>query len=307
MILALSLSACGGSSSGSGRSSSGSGSVSGGSDNGSGGIDNAPEPSGGQNNLGFEFSAPTGNQIRPGVTVSADGAQCTSNFLYALNDQTVYLGVAAHCFSFDSNSGIDPCESRNLPIGFDQVVVENASRPATLVYSSWVAMQQEGETPGSAACVYNDFALVRLHPDDVANIHPAVRSLGGPTSLARGTAAVGDAVVLYGRAPATLDLEPLQVREGEIVEVLGGGWSYDVTLDGVVAPGDSGGPVLTGDGRALALINVLALNISADSLLSPLRGGVSNLDRSLEYAKANGFIQRGVTLLTWSEFTTPLL
>lgn len=277
-----------------------------GGDSSSGGVSSAND--GGESSSRFEFSEPNNNQIRPGVLVQASGSQCTSNFLFALNDETVYLGVAAHCFSLDTNAGIDPCETANLAIGFDQVIVENASQPAELAYSSWSAMQQAGEQPGSNACQFNDFALVKLHPDDIANIHPAVFSVGGPISLFSGVASVGDPVLIYGRSSATLDADPLVVRQGEIVDVLGNGWSYDLLLDGLVAPGDSGGPVLTGDGRALAVINTFGLVFGTGNLLSPpVRGGAVNLDMALQYAKDNGFIQPGVSLLTWADFTRPLL
>lgn len=255
----------------------------------------------------LSFSAPQANQIRPGGLVTANGSQCTSNFLFYLNDETVYLGVAAHCFSPDTNSGIDPCEARSLPVGFNEVQVENASRPAELVYSSWVAMQEVGESPGSAACEFNDFALVRLAGDDIANIHPAVREVGGPTALESNLAGPGDPVVLFGRSDFTLGNRELQVREGQVVEVLGGGWAYDIVADGSVSPGDSGGPVLTGDGRALAVVSTFTLVLGSGSLAGPVRAGVVNLDRALDYAKEQGFIHADVRLLTWSAFSPPAL
>lgn len=290
-LIACLLVACGG--------SSGGGSSDGAARDGGGGE--------GTDSQGLTFSTPHSNQIRPGSLVVANGAQCTSNFLFYLNDETVYLGVAAHCFSQDANSGIDPCETRNLPVGYDQVQVENASRPAELAYSSWVAMQEAGESPGSSTCQFNDFALVRLAPEDISNIHPAVREVGGPTALVSTLARPGDPVVLFGRSDFTLGNRGLQVREGQVVEVLGGGWAYDIVADGSVSPGDSGGPVLTGDGRALAVVSTFTLVLGPGSLAGPVRAGVVNLSRALDYAKDQGFIHADVRLLTWSEFSLPLL
>ncbi len=247
---------------------------------------------------GRSFAEPLASHIRPGVEVVAEGASCTSNFLFQLNEQTVFLGVAAHCFSPDTNGGVDPCETNNLAIGFNQVIVENATQPAELVYSSWRAMQEAGETPGSDACIYNDFALVKLHPDDIANIHPATMAFGGPTALASGMAAVGEEIYLYGHSSLHLGLRELEAMTGRIVEVVGGGWSYDVTTDTPAVSGDSGGPILDSQGRALAVTSVLSVGLRAD----PLRNGVVNLDRALRYAKDNGFIHRDIGLLTWSDF-----
>ena len=83
-----------------------------------------------------QFGTPTRTQIRPRVLISSRNGSCTSNFLYAENSVTVYIGVAAHCFSEDTNSGIDPCNTRNEAIGFAGITIENASRPGTLTYSS---------------------------------------------------------------------------------------------------------------------------------------------------------------------------
>ena len=279
------LSACGGSSSGGDQSPN---SVEGPPASGE------PAPRGGATG----FGEPLATQIRPGVEVVADGASCTSNFLYQLNADTIYLGVAAHCFSPDTNSGVDPCESRSLEIGFNQVVVENALQPAELVYSSWRAMQEVGEAPGSDVCRYNDFALVKLHPDDVANVHPATMAFGGPTALAQGGADMDEAIYLYGHSSLHLGVRELETMVGSIVAVEGGGWSYSVSTDTPALSGDSGGPVLDSQGRALAVTSVLSVGLQLD----PVRNGVVNLDRALRYAKGNGFVGKGLSLLTWSDF-----
>lgn len=293
LVATLGLAACGGGSSSGGSSSGGSSPDN--SDGNAGGPASPGDPGAPDQGGG---SGPLEGQIRPGVEVVADGASCTSNFLYRLNAETVYLGVAAHCFSPDTNSGIDACETANLEIGFDQVIVENASRPAVLVYSSWRAMQEVGEEPGSNACTFNDFALVKLHPDDIPNIHPATRAFGGPTALAAGTAAVGEGIYLYGQSALHLGIPQLETMTGSVVAIEGEGWSYDVATDTPALPGDSGGPVLDSQGRALAVTSALSAGVRAD----PLRNGVVNLSRALAYAKEHGFIDQGVSLLTFEQF-----
>lgn len=282
--MALLLVACGGSS----NSSSSAGSA------------NIPNPGDGSSGAGSSgFGEPLASQIRPGVRISADGASCTSNFLYKLNDVTVYLGVAAHCFSPDTNRNIDPCQTNNLPIGFNGITIENASQPGVLVYSSWRAMQEAGETPGSETCQLNDFALVQLNVADIGNIHPAVRAFGGPVSLARGVVPVGTVIHLYGRSSNHGGNRSLETMNGEVVSVSPELWSYDVVTDTPAVPGDSGGPVLDGAGRALAVTSVLSAGLS----INPLRNGVVNLDKALSYAKQHGFIQQGVQLMTYEDFS----
>ena len=293
------LSACGGSSNSS--SSNGGANNDGGSD---GGEISTPPVTDGEDNTPPEtpvsYGVPMATQIRPGVEISANGSGCTGNFLFSPNSQTVYIGVAAHCFSLDSNDDIDPCESNNLPIGFNQVVIENASQPGEIVYSSWRAMQESGETPGSNACTYNDFALVKIHSDDVANIHPASFAFGGPVSLFTGLASVGDAVYAYGRSPYHFGLRLLEAKSGDITAVLVNGWAYQIVTDNASIPGDSGGPIFGPNGQALAVTSVLTLSLGLGA--APVSNGVTNLDRALQYAIDGGFINASTKLIAWPDF-----
>jgi len=252
----------------------------------------------GNASLPINQGVPVASQIRPGVEIIADGSSCTSNFLYSPNAQTVYIGVAAHCFSTDTNSGVDPCESNNLAIGFNEISIENASQPGELVYSSWRAMQEAGETAGSNTCVYNDFALVKIHPSDLANVHPAAIAFGGPTALFTGLATVGDGIFAYGQSPLHLGVRSRETKQGQITGVLGNGWAYEIVTDTPSLPGDSGGPIFTVTGKALAVTSVLSVGLT----VNPVNNGVVNLERALKYAKDGGFINASTTLLTWADF-----
>ena len=296
-VLVALLSACGGSSSSSNAANTGNetpgGEVAAPGSN-DGGVTPTPEtPS--------VYGIPVATQIRPGVVISADGSSCTGNFLFSPNAQTVYIGVAAHCFSIDTNDGVDPCETNNLPIGFNQVTIENATQPGEIVYSSWRAMQESGETPGSNTCVYNDFALVKIHSADLANIHPAAFAFGGPVSLLTGLAAVGEAVYAYGRSPYHFGLRLLEAKSGSISAILGDGWAYQIVTDKASIPGDSGGPIFGANGQALAVTSVLSVGIGLD-LRPPVSNGVTNLDRALQYAIDGGFINASTKLLLWPDF-----
>src|SRR6185503_9511027 len=118
--------------------------------------------------------------IRPGASI--DDGSCTANFVFtSLDNSTVYLGTAAHCFSDDGNTQTDGCAANVQPLGTTRDI-QGTTHAAVLVYSSWVAMQAN---PGaSAPCLGNDFALMQLDPEDAAKVNPAMQSFGGPTGLA---------------------------------------------------------------------------------------------------------------------------
>lgn len=246
------------------------------------------------------FGEPTSQQIRPGVEITASGyGTCTTNFLYAANEVTYYIGVAAHCFSNDSNSGVNPCDASSAPLGFSGITIENASRPGELAYSSWTAMQENGETAGSDLCQFNDFALVKIHTDDIDNVHPAAIAYGGPRALFNGAASVGDAVYSYGRSSFHSGVQDLQEKEGRISEVLAGGLAYRVSFDNAGLPGDSGSAILHQDGRALAVLTTVGISLGP----STVGNGAVSLERALSYGKASGHISASTQLLTWPDFS----
>src|SRR5437870_5733436 len=83
--------------------------------------------------------------VHPGVQTVTNGAQCTSNFVFYDAANTIYLGQAAHCAGTGSNTDTDGCTTKSLPLG-TAVTVDGASKPGTLAYSSWAAMQAAGDT-----------------------------------------------------------------------------------------------------------------------------------------------------------------
>src|SRR3954470_8264873 len=104
--------------------------------------------------------------VHPGVQTITDGGQCTSNFVFYDAANNVYIGQAAHCSGTDGNTATNGCDAGSLPVG-TQVEVGGASKPGTMVYNSWVTMQQLGEQDPDT-CQYNDLALVKLDPADAA-------------------------------------------------------------------------------------------------------------------------------------------
>ena len=114
-----------------------------------------------------------------------------------------------------------------------------------MVYNSWLAMQAAGETDANT-CAYNDFALVKLDPADVAKVDPTVPGFGGPTGV--GGAAVGATVYSYGNSSLRLGVTQLSPKQGVVVQVAGGGWSRSVYTVTPGIPGDSGSGFLNAYG-----------------------------------------------------------
>ena len=84
-------------------------------------------------------------------------------------------------------------------------------------------MQQRGETDANA-CDYNDFALVKIDPADVAKVNPSVPGFGGPVGIG-GPSATGDDVFSYGNSSLRLGITYLSPKQGKHVATQGGGWN----------------------------------------------------------------------------------
>ncbi len=152
--------------------------------------------------------------VHPGVqTVTPKVGQCTSNFIYT-SGSDVYIGQAAHCSGTGAATETDGCDSGSLPLG-TQVNVTGASRPGTMAYNSWLAMQAPARTTPNA-CAYNDLALVKLDPADVGKVNPSVPGFGGPSGV--GGANAGSDVFSYGNSSLRLGLTQPSPKQGKVVE-----------------------------------------------------------------------------------------
>src|SRR5918992_2885844 len=101
--------------------------------------------------------------IHPGVQMYTDGAQCTGNFVFSDASGATYVGYAAHCAGTGAATDTNGCDAQSLPLGTRVDFVEGGSLVTegtrvgggTLVYSSWLTMQQRNESDEDA-CAYND-------------------------------------------------------------------------------------------------------------------------------------------------------
>jgi hypothetical protein len=216
--------------------------------------------------------------VHPGVQVFTAGAQCTANFVFTSGGAT-YLGQAAHCSGTGSSTDTDGCTSASLALN-TPVDVTGASKPGSLAYNSWLSMQANGESD-EETCAYNDLALIKLDPADVASVNPSIPKWGGPTGV--GTAAALDDVYSYGNSELRQGITQLSPKRGKVVEVTPGGWSYSLYTLTPGIPGDSGSAFLNADGQALGILSTVAI------APLPLSNGVGDIGKEIAYARAHGF------------------
>ena len=238
-------------------------------------------------------------QIHPGTMMYTNGAQCTANFVFT-NGASVYVGYAAHCAGTGAATDTNGCDAGSLPLGTKVDFVEGGSLISdgtrvgggTLVYSSWLAMQQNNETDVNA-CDYNDFAVVEVDAADVAKVNPSIPSWGGPTGIDTNGTVAGDTVYSYGNSSLRGGATALSPKQGRSLGDAGAGWSHNVYTASPGIPGDSGSAFIDDQGRALGTLSTVQL--------APLAGsnGVGDLAKELAYAQANG--QSGLTLALGTE------
>jgi hypothetical protein len=235
--------------------------------------------------------------VHPGVQTYTAGGQCTSNFVFQ-DSSGVYLGQAAHCSGTGGQTETDGCTSGSLPLD-TAVEVKGASKPASLVYNSWLTMQAKGETDPDT-CAYNDLALVKLDPADVGRVNPSVPGFGGPTTI--GSAGeLGSTVYSYGNSSLRGGVTKLSPKQGIVIQNEGGGWSHVVATLTPGIPGDSGSGFLNGSGEAIGVLSTLQL------APLPATNGVGDLGRELAYLRANAAGFSGVQLVPGTEPFKPNL
>jgi hypothetical protein len=247
--------------------------------------------------------------IHPGTMMYTDGAQCTANFVYTDGAGDTFVGYAAHCAGTGAATDTDGCHTQSLPLGTRVTFNEGGSLvdegtqvgAGTLAYSSWLTMQQRGETDPST-CAYNDLALVRVDAADASKVNPSVPFWGGPTGVDTDGTAAGDRVYTYGNSSLRAGIEQLKPHTGASLgdDAADGGWSHPVYTVTPGIPGDSGSGFMSADGRALGVLSTVAL--------APLAGsnGVGDLGKELAYAQATSGIS-GLGLVNGTEPFAPIL
>lgn len=244
--------------------------------------------------------APVGTAaIRPGVlTETGGGGACTSNFVFTAGER-VFLGQAAHCAGTGPATETDGCTSATGGLGTPVVIraVDGTERSGVLAYSSWVVMQERGETDPDE-CRYNDFALVEIAPADVADVNPSAPFFGGPAGLDADGVAAGEQVHTHGGSPSGLGFAGLSPKVGVSAGGAGGGRYHEVFVLVPGVPGDSGSGYLGAGGAAVGVLSTLNLDPP------PVSHGVADLASALAYASAHGGLGE-VALVDGTEPFTP--
>jgi len=220
--------------------------------------------------------------IHPGVVTESDGGgACTSNFVFTSGDRT-FIGQAAHCAGTGTATETDGCDSSSGPLGTAVTILadDGTERIGTLAYSSWLAMQEAGETDENA-CSFNDFALVEIADSDVADVDPTIPFFGGPNGLDTDGLPAGEEVHSYGNSPLRQGVAALSPKSGVSAGDHGAGWTHEVYTVTPGVPGDSGSAFVDADGDAIGTLSTLNL------APLPLSNGVSDLAKALEYARAH--------------------
>jgi hypothetical protein len=246
------------------------------------------------------FASTASAEVSPGVQTETDGAQCTANFVYTDGANT-YLGQAAHCSSTSGSTTTNGCEADVLPIG-TPVQIQDAttgefSHTGTLAYNSWNTMQARGEDPESPQCAYNDLALIKL-PAGTA-VSSSIPFWGGPTGVATTTTS-GQDIFTYGNSSLRLGIEQLKPKRGKSLGTDESGWTHTVYTLTPGIPGDSGSAFIDNQGRAFGVLSTVAI------APLPASNGVSDLNKMLGYARANGGLS-GLNVVQGGPFSSSRL
>ena len=234
--------------------------------------------------------------VHPGVQTVTEGAQCTANFVFT-DGTDVYIGQAAHCSGTGGNTATDGCTSPSLPLG-TAVTVQGASQPGTMVYNSWLTMQNTTHETDSETCAYNDLAIVKLNAADYAKVNPSIPSFGGPTATSAPAPATLDNCYTYGNSSLRLGITALSPKQGVVVSNTPGGWSHTVYTVTPGIPGDSGSAFLDKDGKALGVLSTVAIAPLA------LSNGVGDVGKEVAYMQAHSSFS-GLNIALGTEPFTP--
>jgi hypothetical protein len=171
----------------------------------------------------------------------------------------------------------------------------------TLAYSSWLTEKALGTTDPNT-CAYNDLALVKVDPADVAKVNPSVPFWGGPTGIDTDGTKAGDRVWTYGNSSLRAGVSLLSPHTGISLgdQAADGGWSHPLYTVSPGIPGDSGSGFMTAGGKAVGVLSTLGL------APLPASNNIGDLAKELAFAQARSGIS-GLQLVPGTEPFNPVL
>lgn len=241
---------------------------------------------------GVTWAATESPHIGPGTQTYTGTGQCTTNFVFIDDAHDVYIGQAAHCASTGNSKDTNGCTSNSRPLG-TPVTFNRAGRPLSagevvgtgeLAYSSWLNMQQNHEQDPDI-CAYNDFALIRVAPQNVAEVNPTIPHWGGPVGINTTGTVAGSPVHSYGNSSLRFGAAPLSPQTGttQADDPSVNGWSHSLTSHTPGIPGDSGSAYLDDTGNALGTLSTLGPGI-------PVINNIGDIAHELAYAQTHSGI-----------------
>ncbi|MGH9274763.1 MAG: trypsin-like peptidase domain-containing protein [Acidimicrobiales bacterium] len=185
--------------------------------------------------------------VHPGARIDVAGSHggsgggCTANFVFRGSDGRDYLGTAGHCTLAESNISGDVGEFADA----NGAVVKDANgrRIGQIAY----AIQRDPY----------DFALIRL--DTGIAFDKALPHWGAPTGTNTSTSASPTVLNWVGHGTVIGDV--LYARSGL---ALGTSDPNQIAAVGLIAPGDSGGPVVDSSGRAVGVNVALGVALGTE-------------------------------------------
>ena len=185
--------------------------------------------------------------VHPGARIDVDGSHgggggsCTANFVFRGSDGRDYIGTAGHCTLAESNISGDVGEFADADGA--EVRDTDGRRIGQIAY----AIQQEPY----------DFALIRL--DTGIAFDNALPHWGVPTGI--NTATTASPTILHWVGHGVAIGEVLYARSGLALSMSD---PDQVAGIGLIAPGDSGGPVVDSAGRAVGVNVALGVALGTE-------------------------------------------
>lgn len=238
--------------------------------------------------------APVGEAlIYPGVQVMSYHGGCTVNFVFTnLQGTRAFVGTAAHCasppggFTCAELTAPESDEQRLAFFGPDLAWKDPSYAAGSYVYNSNLAMY--GAETDENACYENDFAVIEVDPR-ITN--PSLEVWGGPVAPSTDHVGAGAKLytvggTIYRNTPSTVPvpvLELTRAREGYTTPTVGGvdpAWGVFAQFAGQCLGGDSGSPVLDGQGHPVGIVEGSVQVVGANCR-------ITYLNRVLDYANSH--------------------
>jgi hypothetical protein len=176
--------------------------------------------------------------------VRTDKGLCSDNFLFSGSDGARYMATAGHCVlgqgELSGENGGEATWKQNGPVARDST----GNRIGTFAY----AVLQEPK----------DFALIRLDPGVPASA--AMPYFGGPTGMDNEVDSQPQRLQFFGEGEAISQTAPARTAYA----LFGMPDPNQVQAQGLISPGDSGGGIETGDGRAVGVVVTFGPNTGSD-------------------------------------------